>query len=466
MECVKCGKKIRDNLKFCPYCGKKVNLNLPNVPIPVKETPPVVKTTNEEIRQRNLADAKNSFLKNLNLLLSGYKKNLVNNSTFYWLDDMSDKQIANIINKFQGTITRNDIVAFIDTSIRDSGKAGMVFLRSGISYVEFMQDPFFVRYDEINSCYASKRERWDIITEIIITTDQRDYVLSTTFINLRILLYILRELVNHLNNKKKGIQTVIKPFDQSDIGLQKFSLMHSKLFNLETVKFEDLYFGLKEDLKISRTKVEAFISDYFKLDQEEINALIYAIERNDDENELYVQLEQYFNDWKELKSEMRRQKSMYHKYVEFKELETRTENLLGKIDGCVTYVGGHPDISKQGFANLELYDGVLKISVGMLSSVGKVKVDDIQMIRFESKQEFTSRITLTRVVLLGALGLFLKKVESYDCYVLTIECKDYIVCFTDSSFSCLQGVYKHLYDYWKGYEEVKMNRRNYYLKSN
>ena len=118
-----------------------------------------------------------------------------------------------------------------------------------------MQDPFFVRYDEINSCYASKRERWDIITEIIITTDQRDYVLSTTFINLRILLYILRELVNHLNNKKKGIQKVIKPFDQSDIGLQKFSLMHSKLFNLETVKFEDLYFGLKEDLKISRTKL-------------------------------------------------------------------------------------------------------------------------------------------------------------------------------------------------------------------
>lgn len=68
-------------MKFCPYCGKKVNLNLPNVPIPVKETPPVVKTTNEEIRQRNLADAKNSFLKNLNLLLSGNKKDLVNNST-------------------------------------------------------------------------------------------------------------------------------------------------------------------------------------------------------------------------------------------------------------------------------------------------------------------------------------------------------------------------------------------------
>lgn len=34
MECNNCGKKIRDNSKFCPFCGKKVERNdLPPVPI-------------------------------------------------------------------------------------------------------------------------------------------------------------------------------------------------------------------------------------------------------------------------------------------------------------------------------------------------------------------------------------------------------------------------------------------------
>lgn len=34
MECNNCGKKIRDNSKFCPFCGMKINDEVPKVPLP------------------------------------------------------------------------------------------------------------------------------------------------------------------------------------------------------------------------------------------------------------------------------------------------------------------------------------------------------------------------------------------------------------------------------------------------
>lgn len=47
MECNNCGKKIRDNSKFCPFCGKKVERNdLP--PVPIKPRVDNLQTLNED----------------------------------------------------------------------------------------------------------------------------------------------------------------------------------------------------------------------------------------------------------------------------------------------------------------------------------------------------------------------------------------------------------------------------------
>lgn len=125
-----------------------------------------------------------------------------------------------------------------------------------------------------------------------------------------------------------------------------------------------------------------------------------------------------------------------------------------EIKEVINYIGGHPKLTKQGSANIKISNNEINITVGLFSkSTVSVPLEKIKSIKFESGAELKSRITLTRLMLLGPLGLFLKKKSADKKYFLSIDCDGFSLCFSDDSSKLVNKVFQQIYDIWNSYQE-------------
>lgn len=131
-----------------------------------------------------------------------------------------------------------------------------------------------------------------------------------------------------------------------------------------------------------------------------------------------------------------------------------TLNEPERIEGTITYIGGHPDVTKEGITDFKIVDYSLVFEVGIIGiEEGQIAFKNIQSIHFETTSELQSRITLTRLALLGPLGLFLKKHKSTKLYYLSIDAGNYTVLFSDEDSRKLKKVYQKIYYYWDYYKK-------------
>lgn len=143
------------------------------------------------------------------------------------------------------------------------------------------------------------------------------------------------------------------------------------------------------------------------------------------------------------------------------QLQLTEEERCFEIKEVISYIGGHPELVKEGNANINISDDNINITVGLFSkTTASVPLKKIKSIKYENGSELKSRITLTRLMLLGPLGLFLKKKTADKKYFLTIECDDFSVCFSGDSSKQVNKVYQQVYDIWKSYKENYKKKEN------
>lgn len=139
-----------------------------------------------------------------------------------------------------------------------------------------------------------------------------------------------------------------------------------------------------------------------------------------------------------------------------KEKEKRDE--MKNINETITYIGGHPNVTKDGFVNFEVFDNHIEFEVGLImKEKGEIEFKNIQSVHFETASEFKSRITLTRIALLGPVGLFLRKHRAQKLYYLTIDCGDYSTIFSDEDSREIKKVYQKIYFNWDDYKKRHKN---------
>lgn len=90
----------------------------------------------------------------------------------------------------------------------------------------------------------------------------------------------------------------------------------------------------------------------------------------------------------------------------------------------VDYLGGSPELSKNGACRIDIYYDCIELHIGNSSST--IKIENIEHANFETQEEIVRRYTATRILALGVFALaFKKKKKSTEKYV-TLDYIDHI----------------------------------------
>lgn len=110
--------------------------------------------------------------------------------------------------------------------------------------------------------------------------------------------------------------------------------------------------------------------------------------------------------------------------IEEAEQERQRKKELGLLDDVkiskLEYKGGHPALPKEKDCTLEVTNDNLKISYG-LTNEAIIEFSNISGVRFETMEQISSRVTVTRLALLGVFAFALKKKKKDSEKYLTID---------------------------------------------
>lgn len=73
-------------------------------------------------------------------------------------DDKVEKRLNNALKKYAVKVRRDDVIAFIDTSLFNNGKDGLLFAKDGIAF-DYAFAPIFIKYEEIRTIKFGKKEK-------------------------------------------------------------------------------------------------------------------------------------------------------------------------------------------------------------------------------------------------------------------------------------------------------------------
>lgn len=131
--------------------------------------------------------------------------------------------------------------------------------------------------------------------------------------------------------------------------------------------------------------------------------------------------------------------------------EYKEKELSKVISECsVEYLGGIPDVPSGKIYFLKIKQNRLTLE-GLINEYDFL-FNEIKSINLENVNEFKQRITLTRLVLLGPLGFFLKKGSANKKFYITIDMDDYSFAVASDERGKIESFYSQLYNQWKYYE--------------
>lgn len=130
-------------------------------------------------------------------LLRKYYSKISDDWEFHIKGDIPSKKIDNAIKKFANGLDRNTIIGFLDTTIARNGKNGYIFTDDKIYYLEILEKPKKIWYDDIESIQLIKCGKKDCDNKIIFKMyDGQNIEWSSTFLNKTPLYEFLNEMIN------------------------------------------------------------------------------------------------------------------------------------------------------------------------------------------------------------------------------------------------------------------------------
>lgn len=91
-------------------------------------------------------------------------------------------------------------------------------------------------------------------------------------------------------------------------------------------------------------------------------------------------------------------------------------------NAIVDYMGGHPEIPKNGSCIITVFSDYIELSVGRLKK--QIKISQIENVNFETQDQIERRYTVTRMLAIGVFALAFKKKKKTNEKYLTIEFSD------------------------------------------
>lgn len=135
-------------------------------------------------------------------LMRKYASKIATNFNFHIKGDIPSKIIDNALKKFANGIDRKTIIGFYDTTLMNNGKSGYIFTDTKIYYLETLEKPKKLWYDDIKSIELSKEyESKDCDKEIVFKLfDGSEIRWNTPFMNKTPLLAFFNDMLKLINN--------------------------------------------------------------------------------------------------------------------------------------------------------------------------------------------------------------------------------------------------------------------------
>lgn len=117
-------------------------------------------------------------------IMRKYLGNIANGFTYHIKGDIPSKKIDNAIKKFASGIDRTSIIGFFDTTVMENGKNGYIFTDDKIYYLDVLEKPKKIWYDDIKTIRITNTHKKDCDRILEITQyDGEKITINSSFIN-------------------------------------------------------------------------------------------------------------------------------------------------------------------------------------------------------------------------------------------------------------------------------------------
>lgn len=143
-------------------------------------------------------------------IMRKYLGNIANCSSYHINGDIPSKKIDNAIKKFASGIDRKSIIGFYDTTVMGNGKNGYIFTYDKIYYLEILEKPKKLWYDDIKTLRITDAHKKDSDRTLEITQyDGEKIIINSFFLNktpLKEFLEIMKDYDSSAKTTKKSVE--------------------------------------------------------------------------------------------------------------------------------------------------------------------------------------------------------------------------------------------------------------------
>lgn len=134
-------------------------------------------------------------------LMKKYADQIATSFPFHIKGDIPSKKVDNAIKKFANGLDRDSVIGFYDTTIGGSGKTGYVFTDTKVYYLQTLEKPKKLWYDDIKSMEVTQSQIKDCNNSIIFHLyDGTTIEWTETFLNKTPLMVFFNELIEMIND--------------------------------------------------------------------------------------------------------------------------------------------------------------------------------------------------------------------------------------------------------------------------
>jgi hypothetical protein len=144
-------------------------------------------------------------------IMRTYLGKIATGFSYHIKGDIPSKKIDNALKKFAFGMDRTTIIGFYDTTIMENGKNGYIFTDDKVYYLDTLEKPKKIWYDDIESMTITNTQKKDNDRELQITQfDGTKTIISSSFINKTPLKEFLEIMKDFDSSTKDSKQTVKK----------------------------------------------------------------------------------------------------------------------------------------------------------------------------------------------------------------------------------------------------------------
>lgn len=157
-------------------------------------------------------------------IMRKYLGKIANGFSYHIKGDIPSKKIDNALKKFASGMDRTTIIGFFDTTVTGNGKKGYIFTDDKVYYLDTLEKPKKLWYDDIKELRLSNLHKKDSDRTLeIIQYDGEKVVISSSFLNKTPLKDFL-EIMKDYDSTETNVRQTVEHEKKDNIGAEASGL--------------------------------------------------------------------------------------------------------------------------------------------------------------------------------------------------------------------------------------------------